>query len=420
MAPDKGRRPEQRDDLLDWFTVTYKSIYIAVGVLVLAAVGGAVYYLRHQAPEQGLESPAPAVTTARFTSIDGNVKVKAVGTFEWVTADRSMVLQKSDVVRTGAGAAAEITFFDGTVVHLRPDSLVTIEESAGFPSAKERKVAFHISSGKADFQTPVRKPSGSSAAEITTSTATTTAGADTNGGILVAESGLTEVKLFRGTGQVETKAGQKVPLSTNEGIRVDATGKAGPKVTLPGVPTLLAPPHQAEISYMDPSRSTTLLAWKPASGATSYHLMVDYSAYFNRPIVDRKGIKDSSQQLRGLDVGKYYWRVAAADKDDVEGDFSAFARFTVTRPPGASQGNGPPPPLIVDPLDVRSNIVQVKGRTEPGASLTVNGQRVDVQEDGYFNEFVTLSEPGRQMVVIRAIGINGGVSEQKRPVVVAY
>ena len=78
------------------------------------------------------------------------------------------------------------------------------------------------------------------------------------------------------------------------------------------------------------------------------------------------------------------------------------------------------PPLFIDPLDVRSNIVQVKGRTEPGATVTVNGQRVDVQEDGSFNEFITLQEPGKQLVIIRSTGINGGVNEQKRTVIVAY
>jgi hypothetical protein len=62
--------------------------------------------------------------------------------------------------------------------------------------------------------------------------------------------------------------------------------------------------------------------------------------------------------------------------------------------------------------------VQVKGRTEAGASVTVNGQRVGVQGDGSFNEFITLEKVGRQDVVIRAAGLNGGTSELKRSVVV--
>jgi len=62
--------------------------------------------------------------------------------------------------------------------------------------------------------------------------------------------------------------------------------------------------------------------------------------------------------------------------------------------------------------------VQVKGRTEPGATLTVNGERMEVQGDGTFNDWITLQKPGRQMVVIRATGLNGGVNERKVAVVV--
>ena len=36
----KPRRPE--DDLVDWFTISYKTIYIAVALVLV--VGGAVYY----------------------------------------------------------------------------------------------------------------------------------------------------------------------------------------------------------------------------------------------------------------------------------------------------------------------------------------------------------------------------------------
>ncbi len=115
MAPERGRPTKRQDDLFDWFTVTYRSIYTTLGLVALLVIGGfAVYHIRHGgAPPQSPQSPVPTVTTAHFTSIEGNVKVKAVGTFEWVTADTSMILQKSDVVRTGSGSAAEITFSTG-------------------------------------------------------------------------------------------------------------------------------------------------------------------------------------------------------------------------------------------------------------------------------------------------------------------
>jgi hypothetical protein len=419
MAPDRGRAPKPQDDLLDWFTVSYTTIYAAVGLVLLLVVGGGYFFFTRGASRATPppDAPPPTVTTAHFMAIEGNVKVKGVGTFEWVTADKSMVLKKSDLVRTGSGATAEIAFFDGTVVHVRPDSLITIEETSEDPSTKRRKVAWHISTGEVNFQTTRHNVPGSST-EVSTPTVKTVAGDETKGGIRVAESGESDVKIYKGTGQLETKGGRKVDLKPNEGVTVDAAGNAGAKAALPEVPALQAPPHGTEVSYIDPMHATTLLLWKAVAGATSYHVMLDYSPYFNRPLVDRKGIKESSVELRGLDVGKYYWRVSAVDKNEAEGSFSEFSRFTVTRPT-AAQGDGPPPPLIIETLDVRQNILQVKGRTEPGATVTVNGQRVDVQGDGSFNEFITLDKPGRQVVTVRAVGINGGANEQRRPVVVA-
>ena len=390
--------------MVDWFTVSYRSIFIAVGIIVALVGGGAGYYFwTHYTPAAAPVDAAPAatVTTARFTTLEGNVKVKTVGTFEWVNADRAIVLRKSDLVRTGPGSAAEITFFDGTLVHVRPDSLITIEETSEDPSTKRRKVAWHISSGEVQFNAP-RPGAGGSEREISTPTLRTTTREAAAGGVAVQESGESNVKLYSGTAKVETKTGETLQLEANTQLKVDAAGKAGAAHSLPPVPALLAPQHQTEITYQDPARATTLLVWKPVPGATAYHVMLDYSAYFNRPLVDRTGVAENQVQLRALDTGKFYWRVAAVDKDGMEGAFSEFSRFTVTRREAGAATGGPPPPLAIDALDVRTNILQVKGRTEPGASVTVNGQAVDVQEDGTFNEYITLDKPGKQTVTIRS------------------
>jgi FecR protein len=418
-APDR-RRVKSQDDTIDWFTVSYRSIFIALLFIVLVGSVVGYYFWPREAPGAApVEAPPATVTTARFTTLEGNVKVKTVGTFEWVNADRAMVLRKSDLVRTGAGSAAEITFFDGTVVHVRPDSLITIEETSEDPSTKRRKVAWHISSGEVQFNAP-RPGAGGSEREISTPTLRTTTREAAAGGVAVQESGESNIKLYSGTAKVETKTGETLQLEANTQVKVDAAGKAAPAHSLPPVPALLAPQHQTEITYQDPARATTLLVWKPVPAAAGYHVMLDYNAYFNRPLVDRSGITESSVEVRGLDVGKYYWRVAAVDKDGVEGSFSAFSRFTFSRPQGGARGTGDPPPILIESIEVRQNILQVRGRTEPGATLTVNGQRVDVAADGGFNEFIQLpaEKAGRQIVVFRAVGINGGVAQTQRSVMV--
>src|SRR6187551_3122971 len=121
MAADPKRSNKNAEDDIDWFTVSYRTIYSIVGILLL--IGGAVgYHYWGRTPEVKVEIPGPpsSTTTARFTSLEGTVKVKPVGQFEWKTADASMELRKNDLVRTAASSTAEITFFDGTVVNVRP------------------------------------------------------------------------------------------------------------------------------------------------------------------------------------------------------------------------------------------------------------------------------------------------------------
>ena len=418
MASNR-KAPRASDDLVDWFTVSYRSIFIAVFV-VIAAAGAAGYhfYVSNAPPPPPPTETVVTQPTAHFNAIEGTVKVKAVGTFEWVTADSSFALKKSDIVRTGPGSAAEIRFFDGTVVAVGADSLIMIEASSADPVSRRAKVGWRVSNGTVDFKVPARSGSGGEA-EISTPTVTARADNAAAGAISVQQSGESDVRVYDGKVVASTKTGDTIPLVANQAFTVDASGRAGTPVTLPEVPELLAPANQSEVVYKDPTRALTLLAWKPVTGATTYHVLLDYNPYFNRPLVDQTGIKDSSVEVRGLDIGKYYWQVAAVDKDGVTGAFSAFSRFAVARPSaGSAAAGGPPPVLVLESLDVRSNILQIKGRTEAGATVTVNGQRLDVQSDGSFNEFIQMGKAGRQYVVIKAVGINGGATEQRRAILV--
>jgi hypothetical protein len=297
---------------------------------------------------------------------------------------------------------------------MRPDSLITIEAAEDDPTSKKKLVTANLQSGVVNFQT-----AGGASTTIQTPVSRTTAGQNAEGNVAVGQDGDAVTKIFKGTeATVETAGGQTFRLAPNESVTVDQGGKSAGKVALPEAPTLLAPPHQAEISYPNPASSITLLAWKAVPSAASYRIMVDYTTSFTRPLVDQKGWKQSSLELRALEVGKFYWKVAAVDAKGLEGGFSDLSLFSVAKPAPGQAHDTTPPGLTLEGITPSGNVIHVKGRTQPGASLTVNGQRLDVQTDGSFNEFVTLERSGRQEVVVRATSMGGVVSEQKHPVVV--
>ncbi len=76
-----------------------------------------------------------------------------------------------------------------------------------------------------------------------------------------------------------------------------------------------------------------------------------------------------------------------------------------------------PPQLMLDAIELREAQLHIKGRTEPGVTVTINGERIRVQGDGSFNEHVVLKR-GATAVSVRATSVNGAIMEQQLPIIV--
>jgi hypothetical protein len=412
MGADDKQPQDQSGDRIEWFTVSYRTLWLAAAALVLLGIAAWFFLGPKPPPPQPVTSVA---TGARFERIEGSVQVKRAGSLEWITATRAVFLHQNDLVRTGSGSTAEIRFADGFQFNVRPDSLITIEESSQNPVSRQQKVALSIQSGEANFTTSATNVPGSTTT-ISTPTIRTTPDRETAGSIQVAQNGATALRVFKGQSQGETKNGQRIALGANQGVNVDSGGLAGATLSLPTVPVLTAPPNQTEVAYPDLAQGVTLLVWNSVPGASRYRVLVDFSPAFARPLYDRLGVRTTQLELRALDAGSYFWKVSALDANGVEGNFSDPWRFALTK---AAQSTAPAPPLVFDTAELKSNVLHVHGRTEAGTSLSLNGERLDVQPDGSFNEFVAFDGAVGASVVIKATSPRGGVAEQRRRVTAA-
>ena len=199
-----------------------------------------------------------------------------------------------------------------------------------------------------------------------------------------------------------TKAGQRLELQANEGLKVDAEGVAGEKLKLPAAPSLAAPPERA---------TTTLrptLRWSAVPEAVEYRVVVARDPRFNQPVWVKAGVRGTRLETARLETGTHYWRVAATGAGGGEDPYSTGRSFDVAR--GAGPG------LIIDSLEARGNVVQIKGCTQSGVELTVNGQPLQLEADGSFEEFITLLQPGTQVLVLLATDQDGISSEVRRSV----
>jgi hypothetical protein len=383
-----------------------QTIFVAALAVGAASTGLFVGCGRREPP-----TPQKAVEMGvRFTSLKGRVQVKRAGTLQWIDATLAMTLQKDDLVQTFANATAKLRFADGTEFDVRPVSTIAFIESRHDPDSREPHLGLGIQNGEADFRTPAQ--AGDRKVEVPGGRAVPER--ETEGNVQVARDGKAAIRNFKGKSRIESRHGQQLQLGPNEGVQIDAQGQAGTKLPLPSTPALAAPPDRFEADYPDPSQATTLLSWNGVGGARSYRVVVDTSTAFVGPSLDRRVDQGTQLELRGLEAGTYYWKVAAVDASGVEGGFTSPWCFSLVK---AQSGLLKPPQLVLEVIELRGTQLHVTGRTEPGTNVTINGERIPIQRDGSFNEHVALGRAATS-VSIRATGANGAVTEQQLPIVV--
>jgi hypothetical protein len=400
LAATEVTRPRRKPFYKDPLSI------IGWGIALASIVAYWYFFVRKPVPKPGQQ-------IARLTAVEGKVKVKPNEEEAWGDARLADQLHVGDVVQTETRAGAQISFNSGSVVSVRPDSVVYIGGSAEASTA-----AWRVQSGRVNFST------GDEATEIVTPTLKTTALQNATGNIDVGEAGDTGVKIFRGQAEVETTQGQKITLNENQAVQVDSAGKAGAMLELPPPPTLLAPAPKAKLPLVAPPEASAKLAWNAVKNGTTYRVAMDYNVtqanLLLSAALDEPGITSTSHELKGLNVGRYFWRVSAVNKDGLEGAPSRVSFFAVVVPEVPQPAPTPTPgvelpTLVVQALDeVAPGVVHVGGRTAAGATVTVDGTAVKVLPDGSFSEYVR--HGGKGEVVVRATFPDGQFTEQSRAV----
>ena len=407
-----------------WKTVTYRTV--AVYLLLVFAVVLAILYLIFPEAYSGLvtrvsqaigASAAPgAVLTARqakFVNLDGRVQVKKVNSVQWVTADYRMALDKGDLIQTGGDGAARITFADGTTYTVQSDTLVTVEEnSVGRDS--ETRVAMHITSGAVDLATGTWE-SSKSKAEVSFANAVASVKQNSRAAVRSdPKTSESEITVSAGTAELSTTDGrQHVDIGRWERVTVPPSGGTVVKSNVLAPPDLAQPMNLQPLIVPEPKHASVRFEWKPVPEAVGYELRVSTTSMFSRIVQDRK-LTGTSVEITGLDQGDYFWDVLATDKEKRVSAPSDTFKFTL-----ATQGKGQEMLLEVGSTELHGNVVEITGRTEPGAALIVNGEQVaDVQGDGVFKYFTAPLARGSQTIVITGQNRRGGTAIKRIEIVI--
>jgi hypothetical protein len=404
-----------------WHTVTYTTIAIYV-VILLAVILGATFLIF---PEKSgnlvkritaaLTKPSNAGGSAtarqvRFVNLDGKVQVKKVDSVQWANADYQLSLDKGDQIRTDTDGVARIAFADGTTYTVKGETLVTVEENA-VASDQATRVGMHIQAGQVDLATPTWD-NPSSKADISFENAL--ASLRENSRAEVRSDPTTQQQQFTvNVGSAEmNRGGQHLDVGPFERVTFPTGGSLKTEQVL-APPTLIAPLNLTPIIVADPKRDPIHFAWKEISTAKGYVLQISKSSFFNKILIERH-TTETAMDVTGLDPGEYYWKVRAVDAKDAMSDLSDPYKFTLV-----TQGKQEDMFLEVDGTELHGNLVEVTGKTEPGATLIINGEKVaDLRSDGTFHYFTPAMTPGSQTIVITGQNRRGGTAIKRVSIVI--
>jgi hypothetical protein len=395
-----------------WRAVTYKTVilYIVLGVSI---IGAGVYLAKPDLYANIIKKIDGAVTNpevdasaeqkrAKFVNLDGKVEVKKKDSVQWVAADFRTTLDRGDQIKTGPEGAARITFADGTTYTMKPDALVTVEENSTEGNQPSRS-AIGITTGQVDWNTATWSLA-QSRAEVRVEDTHAQLGSNSRGAVKADPlTKSSEITVSNGTAQVQ-RGTERIELNNFQKAIV-TSGTPIQKTDMLAPPEPVQPLNFAPIISENPRISSVHFEWKPVQDAVSYNLRVSTTAMFTKTVVD-KPVRGTGVDLTGLEAGDYFWNVTATDSKKQTSEVSATFRFTVV-----TQGKSQDMVLEIETTQVIGHVVEIVGRTEPGAALIINGQPVpNIAADGTFRHFTQPLEPGQHTIVVIGSNRRGGTA----------
>ncbi|MBI3935145.1 MAG: hypothetical protein HY316_10680 [Acidobacteria bacterium] len=416
----KERNTKDSADLIRWHTVSYRTLLLWV-LLAVSLVAGIVLAVVPQWREGlqawlfgggngGARVEASVNRQARFTNLDGGVRVRRAQEVEWASADLSMELDKGDLVQTSRDGVARIAFADGTLYVVRPTTLIVIEEN-NVPSDKSASnVAVQVSSGMVDLSTTritgrSRVLFADAEAQLRNeSRALVRNDPQTNTREITVSKG--GARLMRGSEQME--------LGEYEQAAFAGPGSAMTRKKIVAPPLLLTPGNMAPV-VMSGSESTEVeFIWSAIPTATSYRIRVSSSPIFAHVLYERE-VRSTSIRLPSFKEGDYYWAVTSLSADKRESQQSEPNQFSVIK-----QENAEELLLVVEKTIQHGRVIEVIGRTEPGATVLVNNEPVfSVAANGSFKHFTSpLPNTGSNRITITAQNSEGKVATVRKTITI--
>lgn len=245
-------------------------------------------------------------------------------------------LPEGSDVATGSDGQLTVRLVDGTVLRLRADSRMAIDQSHRISGAQAARSGVRLEQGRVEVQAPptrggragfrVQTPQGVLAVRGTEFRVAATAQGTTLGEVLEGVVGV------RGSVAAESR------VAAGSGTAIDAQGRVAPPQPLPAAPDLSALPALHE-------RPLVRLSLPAAAGVQGYRVQVGADPGFDQLLADVSGT-GTELRIAGLDDGRHPIRVRAVDARGLEGR-DAVGTLTLKARPEPPLPSAPAPRAVI-------------------------------------------------------------------------
>ena len=341
---------------------------------------------------------------ARVTELGKKVNVKSANTIAWSRAQLGMTLASRDAIQTYAKARALIEFGGDNYLDIGENSLVILQ------GVEPDLFVNKLRTLRVEVQGELRGRLHRSADGLT-NLQIALPGADLQMVPGEGEQGVefklavnkdksSTLSLFKGDAEIMI-GGKRVLLGENFGLTIGPDGQPLEPVALPAQP-ILKRPVNGNASYFRKLPPKIRFTWKPEKPASAYRFMLSRDPEFRQLLVDER-VKRTSFTYGNLKKGEYYWRVHSLT-GDIEGMPSEVRKLRMVQ-------DRTPPTLKLQkpPTTIRQPTITLRGKTEPGTKVYVDGTRVKVSAQGVFAHKLSV-KPGATLIVVEAIDPAGNIA----------
>jgi len=396
---------------LDWWVVQKRLIYIVISVVVIVLLAGGVglYLWKYGNPFANPKTTADMPAGARFASFEGDVRVIRSATRETLSASLQTQLYPGDTIQTQSDGRARISLVDGSTLVIRPNSTVIIRDNTSSESG-QKNVRVKVDTGQINVRTE-NQPEGTNNV-VETSQSQSTLASETASSFNVNPDKTAEIRVQTGQIETTTSNGDKTIIRGNEYVALSPAGTFGQRERLLEIPLPSGPRNLEKVSGGKSGAANVPLRWqRPPSGTAAHYRVEVASSPFFVPagkVIERDQLASNEFNASDLRPGDYFWRVRATARSGQVSDWSEAQKFTVV-----SQGTGERfsfSDIVVE--HVGAQIYVIRGRTQPGTTVSSLGREILSDSSGVFRLQVTAPQ-GAGEVVLEAQDQQGNRTEHR-------